>query len=217
MGEGMPYYKNPFEKGRLIIQFTVNFPTQLPPEKIPMLESCLPPRWVVISDFLVLAYEYTALQLTNPVFVISDRKRWFQKAPKSAYWWTSIPNQTGGMPVAHTVTLMTKTNQVREVVEYSALRIKFFWGRGSKNWELDIKGTHPVLFSISNHFFFNFPILNRTKRKKKWKASRKFRNYKLGLRYHLCWDFGYETREPSVAHEWMCISFVFTLFDFSYR
>ncbi|XP_075231664.1 dnaJ heat shock protein family (Hsp40) member A4-like [Lycorma delicatula] len=44
MGEGMPQYKNPFEKGRLIIQFLVNFPTSLPPDVIPRLEECLPPR-----------------------------------------------------------------------------------------------------------------------------------------------------------------------------
>ncbi|XP_065199849.1 dnaJ homolog subfamily A member 1-like [Planococcus citri] len=44
VGEGMPHYKNPFEKGRLIIQFLVEFPQSLPPEKIPMLESCLPAR-----------------------------------------------------------------------------------------------------------------------------------------------------------------------------
>uniref|UniRef100_A0A023F8W3 Putative molecular chaperone dnaj superfamily n=1 Tax=Triatoma infestans TaxID=30076 RepID=A0A023F8W3_TRIIF len=44
LGEGMPQYKNPFEKGRLIIQFSVIFPTTLPPEIIPRLEACLPPR-----------------------------------------------------------------------------------------------------------------------------------------------------------------------------
>lgn len=44
MSEGMPQYKNPFEKGRLIIQFIVNFPSSLPPEIIPQLENCLPPR-----------------------------------------------------------------------------------------------------------------------------------------------------------------------------
>ncbi|XP_054279648.1 dnaJ homolog subfamily A member 1-like [Macrosteles quadrilineatus] len=44
LGEGMPQYKNPFEKGRLIIQFLVNFPTSLQPDAIPRLETCLPPR-----------------------------------------------------------------------------------------------------------------------------------------------------------------------------
>jgi len=44
MGEGMPQYKNPFEKGRLIIQFEVVFPTFIAPELIPKLETCLPPR-----------------------------------------------------------------------------------------------------------------------------------------------------------------------------
>lgn len=44
VGEGMPHYKNPFEKGRLILQFTVKFPDSIPAEKISVLESCLPPR-----------------------------------------------------------------------------------------------------------------------------------------------------------------------------
>ncbi|EEZ98163.1 dnaJ homolog subfamily A member 1 [Tribolium castaneum] len=44
MNEGMPQYKNPFEKGRLIVQFLVQFPDKLPPEVIPALENALPPR-----------------------------------------------------------------------------------------------------------------------------------------------------------------------------
>lgn len=44
MGEGMPIHRDPFEKGRLIIQFLVKFPDRIPPEKIVTLESCLPPR-----------------------------------------------------------------------------------------------------------------------------------------------------------------------------
>ncbi|KAJ8874987.1 hypothetical protein PR048_022877 [Dryococelus australis] len=51
LNEGMPQYRNPFEKGRLTIQFMVNFPTMLPPETIAQLEKCLPPRpEVVIPD-----------------------------------------------------------------------------------------------------------------------------------------------------------------------
>ncbi|XP_030753959.1 dnaJ homolog subfamily A member 1 [Sitophilus oryzae] len=42
--EGMPRYKNPFEKGRLIVQFWVIFPKTIAPELIPQLENCLPPR-----------------------------------------------------------------------------------------------------------------------------------------------------------------------------
>jgi len=42
--EGMPRYKNPFEKGRLILQFAVAFPASLDPEIVPMLEKCLPQR-----------------------------------------------------------------------------------------------------------------------------------------------------------------------------
>ena len=42
----MPTYKNPFEKGRLIITFHVNFPETL--EKIPAIEKILPARKEVI-------------------------------------------------------------------------------------------------------------------------------------------------------------------------
>lgn len=50
MGEGMPVYRDPFEKGRLIIQFQVNFPPNnfLAPDAIPKLEEVLPPRQEVI-------------------------------------------------------------------------------------------------------------------------------------------------------------------------
>lgn len=47
MGEGLPEFKNPFEKGLLIIQFSVHFPQSLPIDLIPKLEQCLPPRPVV--------------------------------------------------------------------------------------------------------------------------------------------------------------------------
>ena len=47
LNEGMPHYRNPFEKGRLIIQFNVVFPTKLAPETIPQLESLLPPRYLM--------------------------------------------------------------------------------------------------------------------------------------------------------------------------
>lgn len=40
----MPQYKNPFEKGRLIVQFMVQFPSRMAPEVVPALENCLPPR-----------------------------------------------------------------------------------------------------------------------------------------------------------------------------
>lgn len=50
MGEGMPVYRDPFEKGRLIIQFEVVFPPtgSLSPEAITTLESVLPPRTEII-------------------------------------------------------------------------------------------------------------------------------------------------------------------------
>lgn len=43
-GEGMPTYRNPFEKGRLIIQFTVKFPDSLDPAVVSKLEKVLPPK-----------------------------------------------------------------------------------------------------------------------------------------------------------------------------
>lgn len=47
MGEGLPEYKNPFEKGRLLLQFNVVFPNAIPMELVPTLEQCLPPRPIV--------------------------------------------------------------------------------------------------------------------------------------------------------------------------
>ncbi|GFY62448.1 dnaJ homolog subfamily A member 1 [Trichonephila inaurata madagascariensis] len=44
LNEGMPQYKNPFEKGKLIIQFVVNFPDQLSETAITQIEAILPPR-----------------------------------------------------------------------------------------------------------------------------------------------------------------------------
>ena len=42
-GEGMPQYRNPFEKGRLIIQFNVIFPASLEPSVAEALAGILPP------------------------------------------------------------------------------------------------------------------------------------------------------------------------------
>ena len=40
----MPTYKNPFEKGKMIIEFNVVFPDLLEPEIVAQLERCLPAR-----------------------------------------------------------------------------------------------------------------------------------------------------------------------------
>lgn len=51
LNEGMPQYKNPFEKGKLIIQFIVNFPDTIDEKRIPQLEALLPPRpEIIIPD-----------------------------------------------------------------------------------------------------------------------------------------------------------------------
>lgn len=46
IGEGMPIYKNPFEKGNLYIEFVVKFPPNnfATPEQMQKLEQILPPR-----------------------------------------------------------------------------------------------------------------------------------------------------------------------------
>uniref|UniRef100_W5N0Q1 DnaJ homolog subfamily A member 1 n=3 Tax=Lepisosteus oculatus TaxID=7918 RepID=W5N0Q1_LEPOC len=46
MNEGMPFHRRPFEKGRLIVLFTVNFPEEnfLPLDKLTQLERYLPER-----------------------------------------------------------------------------------------------------------------------------------------------------------------------------
>ena len=42
--EGMPRYKNPFLKGKLILKFDVTFPDFLELDVLQMLEQCLPPK-----------------------------------------------------------------------------------------------------------------------------------------------------------------------------
>ena len=44
IGEGMPQYKSPFEKGRLVIQFFVDFPEEISMQHIESLEKILPAR-----------------------------------------------------------------------------------------------------------------------------------------------------------------------------
>lgn len=53
MGEGMPVYRDPFQKGRLIIQFTVSFPDNnwISDSEIKKLEAFLPAREeVIVTD-----------------------------------------------------------------------------------------------------------------------------------------------------------------------
>jgi len=43
-GEGMPRWKNPYEKGKLIVQFVVHFPDKVDAALVPRLEKILPKR-----------------------------------------------------------------------------------------------------------------------------------------------------------------------------
>lgn len=72
--EGMPTYKNPFEKGRLIIQFSVKFPETMPHQVIPTLENCLPSRpQVMITD----SAEECVLEAFDPE---EERRNSYQRA-----------------------------------------------------------------------------------------------------------------------------------------
>lgn len=46
-GEGMPMYRNPFEKGRLLVQISVEFPKSIDPNVALQLEQLLPPKQTV--------------------------------------------------------------------------------------------------------------------------------------------------------------------------
>ena len=65
IGEGMPMYRNPFDKGRLVVNFSVEFPEDnwISNDKIAELEKYLPERQeVIISDDA----EQCELQKYNP-------------------------------------------------------------------------------------------------------------------------------------------------------
>lgn len=59
--EGMPQYKNPFEKGRLIIEFLVQFPPRIDPAIVVNLEKLLPLRPEV--DLPTEAEEVTLMEI----------------------------------------------------------------------------------------------------------------------------------------------------------
>ncbi|XP_044734752.1 dnaJ homolog subfamily A member 1 [Chrysoperla carnea] len=90
MNEGMPQYRNPTEKGRLVVQFLVDFPPMLPPEVIPALENCLPPRpEIIIPDG---AEECTLVSL-DPEEEATKRQQ------KNVYDEDDDPQERGGQRV----------------------------------------------------------------------------------------------------------------------
>lgn len=76
MDEGMPLYKNPLEKGRLIIQFEVIFPETIPVSVIPALEQCLPPRPEVAIP--IDAEQVTLVSVLNQLRIIQIANIGFQ-------------------------------------------------------------------------------------------------------------------------------------------
>lgn len=73
LGEGMPQYKNPFEKGRLIVQFQIIFPEKIPQTIVADLEKCLPPRPRV--DIPIDAEECTMVNSLVKQFFFHYRSR----------------------------------------------------------------------------------------------------------------------------------------------
>lgn len=73
LGEGMPMYKNPFEKGRLVIQFNVVFPPDnwISSEKLAELEKLLPPR---VDCKIPMDAEECELQRFDPTQQQRDRR-----------------------------------------------------------------------------------------------------------------------------------------------
>lgn len=62
-GEGMPTYRDPFNKGNLLIKFDIEFPKQVPPEIRTKLEALLPPKSKLAK---MQSNEYEEVTLTEP-------------------------------------------------------------------------------------------------------------------------------------------------------
>jgi len=78
-GEGMPQYRNPFEKGRLIIQFNVVFPPSFEPSVAEKLASILPP-----ADEPILPDEVDEVDL-NDFDPEADRQQQHQRMGHGHY------------------------------------------------------------------------------------------------------------------------------------
>lgn len=94
MGEGMPRYKEPFEKGRLLIRFGVTFPESMDPAIVPKLESCFPARPAVE---IPIDSEECTLSTFDP----AQEQR--QQAYRDAYEEDHHGHGGGGGGRAHTV------------------------------------------------------------------------------------------------------------------
>jgi DnaJ homolog subfamily A member 1 len=72
LNEGMPVYRNPLEKGRLVLHFDVKFPdkNELRPENLSKLEKLLPPRTKVqvpmnAEECVLIEYDPRQSQRSN--------------------------------------------------------------------------------------------------------------------------------------------------------
>ena len=81
--EGMPLYQRPFMKGKLYIQFTVEFPDSLGPDQVKALEAILPPKPTSqLSDMELDECEETTLYDVN---IEEEMRRKQQQAAQEAY------------------------------------------------------------------------------------------------------------------------------------
>ncbi|KAK5803634.1 hypothetical protein PVK06_031282 [Gossypium arboreum] len=81
--EGMPLYQRPFMKGKLYIQFTVEFPDSLSPDQVKALEAILPPKPTSqLSDMELDECEETTLYDVN---IEEEMRRKQQQAAQEAY------------------------------------------------------------------------------------------------------------------------------------
>ena len=119
MNEGMPTYRSPYDKGRLIIQFSVKFPEKIDPTNVGKLEALLPPRQVSICMLQSGPHTRTSsrLLIAPPVLTLfppaGRRSSKFRARPKSACSWTLIrakcPERAAAAAVLTTATSTTMT------------------------------------------------------------------------------------------------------------
>ncbi len=80
--EGMPMYQRPFMRGKLYINFSVDFPDSLSPDQCKALEAVLPPRSSVqLTDMELDECEETTLHDVN----MEEEMRRKQQASQEAY------------------------------------------------------------------------------------------------------------------------------------